>query len=295
MSTKNTPALLPVISCLVAATLWGLLWYPIRLLESLGVPGLWATLMIYVAALIPLLPAFWHRRHDCRNQSWNLIVIAVFSGWTNLAFILALLEGTVVRVLLLFYLSPVWTVILGWIILQEHLSLLSAITVMIAMAGAIIMLWPGEADMMWPLHVADWLAISAGFAFAVMNVFLRRSGDIPLIVKMVPACVGVIVLAAAGLLFMESALPVFTPEAILLALAVGSIGIITMTYTAQYGVTHMPVHRSAVIFLFEIVAGAVSAALLTDEIMTLREWFGGLLVILAAWLTAAGNLESRKR
>lgn len=294
MSTKNTPALLPVISCLVAATLWGVLWYPMRLLESLGVPGLWATLMIYVAALIPLLPAFWDRRHDCRNQGGNLIVIAVFSGWTNLAFILALLEGTVVRVLLLFYLSPVWTVILGWIILREYLKLMSAITVMIAMTGAIIMLWPGEAEMFWPLHVADWLAISAGIAFAVMNVFLRRSGDIPLIVKMVPACVGVIVLAAAGLVLLGPALPTLTPETILLAFAVGGIGIIAMTYTAQYGVTHMPVHRSAVIFLFEIVAGAVSAALLTDEIMTPREWFGGLLVIIAAWLTATGNLESRE-
>lgn len=294
MSTKNTPALLPVISCLVAATLWGVLWYPMRLLESLGVPGLWATLMIYVVALIPLLPAFWDRRHDCRNQAGNLIVIAVFSGWTNLAFILALLEGTVVRVLLLFYLSPVWTVILGWIILREYLKLMSAITVMIAMTGAIIMLWPGEAEMFWPLHVADWLAISAGIAFAVMNVFLRRSGDIPLIVKMVPACVGVIMLAAAGLVMLGPALPTLTPETILLAFAVGGIGIIAMTYTAQYGVTHMPVHRSAVIFLFEIVAGAVSAALLTDEIMTPREWFGGLLVIIAAWLTATGNLESRE-
>jgi len=43
--------------------------------------------------------------------------------------------------------------------------------------------------------------------------------------------------------------------------------------------------------LFEIVAGAVSAALLTNEIVTLREWAGGLLVVLAAWITAMETLQ----
>jgi drug/metabolite transporter (DMT)-like permease len=60
---------------------------------------------------------------------------------------------------------------------------------------------------------------------------------------------------------------------------------ILMTYTALYGVTHLPVHRSAAIMLFEVFAGAVSAALLTEEILSLREWTGGLLIMFAAWLT----------
>jgi drug/metabolite transporter (DMT)-like permease len=67
---------------------------------------------------------------------------------------------------------------------------------------------------------------------------------------------------------------------------------LVMTYAAQYGVTHLPVHRSAVIFLFEIVAGAVSAALLTNELVTPGEWAGGLLVVLAAWITAIDTLKS---
>jgi len=46
------------------------------------------------------------------------------------------------------------------------------------------------------------------------------------------------------------------------------------------------VHRSATILLFELVAGAVSSQWLTDEVVTTLEWFGGGLIILAAYLAA---------
>jgi drug/metabolite transporter (DMT)-like permease len=59
-----------------------------------------------------------------------------------------------------------------------------------------------------------------------------------------------------------------------------------MTFTVLYGVTRMPVHRSAVILLFELVIGAVSSLLLTDEVVLPREWLGGSMIIAAAWLAA---------
>jgi drug/metabolite transporter (DMT)-like permease len=48
----------------------------------------------------------------------------------------------------------------------------------------------------------------------------------------------------------------------------------------------MPVHRSAVILLFELVVGAVSSLYLTDEVILLREWIGGSMIIIAACLVA---------
>jgi drug/metabolite transporter (DMT)-like permease len=46
------------------------------------------------------------------------------------------------------------------------------------------------------------------------------------------------------------------------------------------------VHRSAVILLFELVVGAVSSLLLTDEVILLREWLGGGLIVIAAYVAA---------
>ncbi|MDX1519884.1 MAG: hypothetical protein R3318_07135 [Gammaproteobacteria bacterium] len=66
----------------------------------------------------------------------------------------------------------------------------------------------------------------------------------------------------------------------------GILGMVMMTYTAQYGVTHLPLQKSAVIFLFEVPVGAVSAAVLSEEVISVYEYTGGALVMLAAWLTS---------
>jgi drug/metabolite transporter (DMT)-like permease len=70
------------------------------------------------------------------------------------------------------------------------------------------------------------------------------------------------------------------------AIALGLLGIFSATLALVAGVEKMPVHRSATILLFELVAGAVSSQWLTDEVVTTLEWFGGGLIVLAAYLAA---------
>ena len=112
--------ILPVLSLLLSATLWGLVWYPLRLLEAQGLQGLWLTLASYTAALALGLAWLWRGRHDWRAQPVLLLLMTLAVGWCNVAFVLAVLDGTVVRVLLLFYLSPLWALVLGWVFLREH-------------------------------------------------------------------------------------------------------------------------------------------------------------------------------
>lgn len=289
--SQRASVLLPVLSCLLAATLWGTFWFPLRAFEAQGLPGLWATLVIYVGAMLMLMPWLWQRRRGLRaqlaGQPLNLFAIAVAAGWTNLAFILAVLDGTVVRVLLLFYLSPMWTVLLGWLILRERPDRAAWLTLALAMTGAVIMLWPRQdAALGTAVSDADVLALTAGMAFAFNNVMIRRSGYLPIGFKMLAAWSGVLILTLTAIAVTGSAVPEATALGWNSAFVFGLCGMTLMTFTAQYGVTHLPVYRSAVIFLFEIVAGAVSAWLLSDEIIHWREWFGGTLVILAAWQSA---------
>ncbi len=292
MTTKNNSTLLPIISCLVAATLWGVFWYPLRLLEGLGIPGLWATLIIYLSAFAPMWPYFWQQRKGLRSQGLLFVLLGIFAGWTNLAFIIALLEGHVVRVLLLFYLSPIWTLILGLIFLHERLSSMAWYSLFLSFIGALIILWSSDGNPLFQFNKVDMLAVSAGFAFAVHNVLVRKIGDIPIILKMGAAWVGVLVLTTIGLVTVQVSAPEFSGYSLALAIAVGCVGMSLMTFTAQYGVTHLPVHRSASLMLFEVFAGAVSAALLTEEVLTAREWSGGSLIVFAAWLTTRDLMKN---
>jgi len=277
---------LPVISLLLAASLWGLFWYPLRLFAEHGLSGLWSSLFIYLGTLPALIYILHGRLHELSRAPAMLLLIGLSNGWCNTAFILAMLEGNVVRVLLLFYLSPIWTLILAYLFLGERPHRLGIVTIIIAMLGAVIMLWDQHMGLPLPQSASDWLALSSGMAFSVTNVAVRHTQSVSVRVKTVMAWVGAVLIAGFLLLVGGHSLVVTNNSVILLALLMGLSFMVIMTLSVQYGVTHMPAHRSAVILLFEIVIGAISAYLLTAERMTSQEWLGGAMVMVAAWLSA---------
>ncbi len=223
-----------------------------------------------------------------------LLIMGLASGWCNVSFVIAIIEGNVVRVVMLFYLSPLWTVLLGWIFLRERLSTLSWFVLILAMAGALTMLWDPSIGMPWPQDRADWLALSSGFGFALANVIVRSMQDISIQVKTMSVWMGVVLVSIIWIVVMQEEIPDISTEVLLSSIALGVFGIILMTVLVQYGVTHMPVYRSAVILLFEIVIAAVSAELLTNEVILTREWIGGMLIIAAALESAYSQMRVKK-
>jgi drug/metabolite transporter (DMT)-like permease len=61
----------------------------------------------------------------------------------------------------------------------------------------------------------------------------------------------------------------------------------------QYGVTHLSANRAVVLFLFELVAAAISSYFLANETMEAREWVGAVFIIFASFLS--GKLYSDRR
>lgn len=275
-----------VVSLLLAATLWGIFWFPLRWLEQQGLHGVWITFLIYCGTLIYCIPILIRWRREFQRQPVLLALIALCSGWCNTAFILAVLDGEVVRVVLLFYLSPVWATILARLVLKEQLTSTAYVLLIVAFAGAMLMLWSPSAGYPWPQSQADWLGLSSGLAFALMNLFVHMAQQVGIQTKTASSWLGVILVAGLTLLVREDALNTAVLSAVIYSLLFGMFIMGIMTWLVVYGVTHMPVHRSAVILLFEVVAASVSSYLLTSERMSVREWLGGAAVIVAAYLSA---------
>ncbi|MBI4715072.1 MAG: DMT family transporter [Nitrospirae bacterium] len=286
---RRPAVILPVAALLLGATLWGLIWYPLRLLEGGGISGIWLTLILYVAAAAAFLPWMGSALRELARTPRDFVLLGLFGGWTNIAFVLAMLRGNILRVLLLFYLSPVWAVLMGWVILKERIGRTEWSRLGLVMAGALLMLWDPSLGFPWPRGVGDWLALSAGLSFAASNVVVRGAGHLSIAAKTAGVIVGVVVMAGAMLAILAVPVPAASTTTALGAVALGILGVLGMTMLVQYGVTHMPVHRSAVILLFEIVVGAVSQQMLSDEIVTVRDWIGGGLIILGAYLSAGKN------
>lgn len=280
------PRLLPVTSIMLGASLWGVVWYPMRLLEAAGVAGVWLTLGLYLTALLAALPFTWQTVPEFARRPALLALLMLAAGWTNVAFVEAVLQGNILRVLLLFYLAPLWTVLLGHWMLREVLSGTALASLAVAMSGALIMLWDRDIGLPWPRDTADWLALSAGFAFALSNVLVRKMHDVSVAAKSTGVWIGVVVVALLVAAILRAEPPRLTHASLAGVVGLGLFGILFMTVLVQYGVTHLPVHRSAVLALIELVAGAVSQQLLTDESVTAAEWGGGLLIMAGAYLTA---------
>jgi drug/metabolite transporter (DMT)-like permease len=282
---------LPILALMATALFWGLLWYPLRWLAEHGLPGLWATEVLFTSALVLGAPVLWRYRAQAPRRSGLLLGLALTSGWCNTAFILAVLDGQVVRVMLLFYLSPVWAVLLARLLLRERLPSLALVTLILAVVGAIIILWDPSLGIPWPRGYADWLAISSGLAFALSNVFIRMGQDLAVALKTVIAWLGVTVLSGVLLMSGAGGHAEWNGAALLVAVAIGMVGIVLMSSCLVYGVSRMPVHRSAVILLFEVIVGAVSAQWLAGEALGAREWLGGVLILSAAWFASRQQLQ----
>jgi drug/metabolite transporter (DMT)-like permease len=216
--------------------------------------------------------------------------MSLAAGWCNVAFMIAMLEGNVVRVLLLFYLSPVWAVLLARWWLGERLTPRSVAVLSAALLGAAIMLYEPATGMPLPTSRADWLGLSAGLAFAVTTVEARRLQGISSPAKTLASWAGVIAVALAWIALAGVPLPDAAAGAWVGAVALGWTGFFLATIAVQFGTTRLPVQRSAVVMLFEIVVGAVSSAWLAGEYTGTREWVGGFLIA-AAGLAAARNEE----
>jgi len=286
---RRTLLWLPVAALMVNAFTWGVSWWPFRQLEAQGLHPLWATVLIYalaVALIVVLRPAAV--AHLLKTPVLWVLVLA--AGTTNATFNWAVTIGDVVRVVLLFYLMPLWAVLLARLLLGERLTPMAMARVAMALGGAAVVLWPADGGLPLPQSLPDWLGVIGGFSFALNNVMLRREAHQPEAARALAmffggaAVAGVLaaVLSAQGSVALPPA-PAWGWVAGALALAVLFLG---GNLALQYGAARLPANVTAVVMLTEVLFASVSAVLLGAGSITPTLALGGALILGAALLSA---------
>ena len=281
------------------AFVWGTSWWPLRRLQDAGLHPLWATTIIFTLASLAIAIA---RPRACMQVAttpalWLLVAAA---GLTNAAFNWAIVIGDVVRVVLLFYLMPLWTVLLARAVLGERLTKAAALRIGLGAIGAAIVLWPPAASdpaassladlLPLPRSLADWLGVVGGFSFAFNNVMLRREAGRPEEGRSLAMFLGGALVAAALATFLTAsgaARPPPAPAWPWLALT----GALTLVFLAgnlslQYGAARLPANRTAVVMLTEVVFASLSAVALGGGTLTARLAIGGAFIVAGAVLAA---------
>jgi drug/metabolite transporter (DMT)-like permease len=287
-SATKHPAL-ATFGLLFGATMWGIIWYPYRLLEQAGISGAYASLLTYASALAIGLVLFFPHWRVLARAPGALLLLALAAGWTNLAYVLAVIHGEVMRVMLLFYLSPLWTLILARFLLHEHAGRRGLVVIAFSLGGAFVMLWEPSQGFPLPRNHAEWLALSSGIGFSLTNVLTRRSTQLSLPQKSIAVWGGVTLLALLFLPFSGLSVPSVTEIPVgewLLMLMLG-VALVATTLLVQYGLTHTLATRAAVIFLFELVVASVFAYLVANESLNAREMLGGAMIVAATFFAPA--------
>ena len=282
--------MLPALALTFNALVWGTSWWPFRELQAQGLHPLWATVFVYLLAVI-VIAVLRPRAFAQVLRAPALWLLVFASGATNAAFSWAVVIGDVVRVVLLFYLMPLWAVLLARLLLNEALTRAAGLRVAIALSGAAIVLWP-EGRSGWdavplPRTLPDWLGIAGGFSFALNNVMLRREAQRPEEGRALAMFVGGVLVAGTLALTLAAQSRMPWPPAIApswagLASALAAVFLLS-------NAARLPANVTSVVMLAEVVFASLSAVAWGGAQWSASLVMGGALIVSAAVLAAAGK------
>ena len=278
-----------MVSVAAAGVAWGIFWIPLRALDDSGIVGAWAVVCFYVLPTILLAPIIVLRRHQILGGGWPLQVAGMLAGIALVCYAGALIFTEVVRATLFFYLTPIWSTAFARIVLKEPITAPRWATIGLGLLGLLIIV-RADTGMSGGLNVGDWMGIAGGLIWAAAAVVMKSDEDgngvdftlsyfawgsvAALILLIVP-------LDGTGAMpnweTTRSVLYWMVPVALLL--------VIPPAFAIMWGATVLSPGLVAILFMTEISAAAVTAAIWAGEPFGLREVSGVILI------SAAGIFE----
>ncbi|MEM8704341.1 MAG: DMT family transporter, partial [Pseudomonadota bacterium] len=145
---------------------WGIYWIPLRALDAAGITGVWSIVLFYVLPALLLLPVFIMRRQALLQAGWSFQLAGILAGSALVLYAGALVFTDVVRALLFYYLTPLWSTLLARIVLGETITWQRWVTMAVALAGLLVILNVGSGFSV-TLNAGDWMGLASGVVWAI--------------------------------------------------------------------------------------------------------------------------------
>lgn len=279
---------LPSVAAVTAGAFWGIYWMPLRRVEELGATGPWATLLAVLCGLLALAPFAWAMRARLRATGRAAMFSMMLGGAAFVLYSNALLYGQVAVVILMFYLTPIWSTLIGRFWFGWPIRWWRYLAIGLGLFGIGLVLG-GTGEVPLPHRLGDWLGLASGVLWSLSSTGIHTQDHSGPVEGNTFFLVGAIVTA---LLFLPLAPALPSPAAEGLpelagwVVALGIIwwagSLVAIVWAAQ----RLEPARVGILFMSEVVVGAVSAALFADEP------FGPTVVAGAVLVITAGLLET---
>jgi drug/metabolite transporter (DMT)-like permease len=294
--TRGTQELAATFAVAFVGTSWGCWWIFLRLIEARGISPGWTLATVYGAAGLILLPLFTYRWRHWRALAWSVIAVGVAYGLPLAFWSHAVIHGNVVRVTLLFYLTPVWGTLVAVTAFRERLTPLRLLAVIFGLIGAAAVLGL-EQGFPVPRTTQEWMALLAGALFALAAAASRRWPDVSgydssFVMFLCSAALGVAFAGLFGSETMPAATAVFSALPVVAFL--GIVFAIPSQFVLCWAAARLDPGRVSTLIMFDVLATTISARLLTAEPFGWHELIG-CLAILAAGIASGVDQMRQSR
>jgi drug/metabolite transporter (DMT)-like permease len=283
------------LACAFAGALWGLFWIPLRALERNGVDGLWTVFLFFFIPFLLSLPLLAWERANLREFGLKAQIPAMFVAVSSVLYSFAAIETTVYRALIFFYLTPLWSTLLGVAFLGESLTRARFTALGLGAIGIAVMTSGGLTGGL-ELNPGDWAALAGGVLWSIGTTMLRMKPDLRASVQTIGAFFWASL--AAGAIALSNAAPAPSPAQVAgelwwlipaLALMVAPV-----VYLAIWGSRFVSPGTAGLLFMTEIGISAMSAALLSGDPLGWREIAGIVLITIAGLAEAVAEWRQRR-
>lgn len=206
---------------LITGIFWGIYWLPVRAIAELGLDGAWGTGAITLAAALFLLPFVLSQTHTLRSANLLGLASIALGGAAFALYSIGFLYGKVALVVLLWFFSPVWSVLIAKFLLRWHVPKLRFVAIALGLAGLFIMLG-GDGGIPVPGSLGEWMAFIGGLIWALATAGMRLKSDVPPLPAAFLFALGATVTSIAFAPFLEplpiialSDLPLLTAQVLL--------------------------------------------------------------------------------
>ncbi|MBP0616755.1 DMT family transporter [Jiella mangrovi] len=287
--TRSGTEHLAMLAVALSGLVWGSFWIPLRALDQNGIAGVWAIVLFYLLPTILVAPIILWRRRRLMAGGWSLHLAGMFAGSALVLYAASLVFTDVVRALLFYYLTPLWSTLLARIVIGEAITGARWGTIGLGLIGLLLIL-KVDTGFAVTLGPGDFMGLASGVVWAIAAVWMKSdeggNGIDFALSYFIWGSVAALALTALPLegsthfpdwQSIRAVLPWIVPVVLVL--------VIPPAFAIMWGATVLSPGLLAILFMTEISAGTVTAAIWAREPFGLRE-FGGV-----ALITSAGLLE----
>ncbi|MDH3389834.1 MAG: EamA/RhaT family transporter, partial [Gammaproteobacteria bacterium] len=135
MISRFSSQTLAKLASLYAGLAYGLYWIPLRALEQAGLQEVLPALVFNVVPMILILPLIAWRWSYIRRAPLHFHVTGIVVGLSLVGYTNAFIFTDVVRVLILFYLTPIWGFLLARIFLGDLITPIRWVSILLGIGG----------------------------------------------------------------------------------------------------------------------------------------------------------------